>query len=99
MPFHYNATCALFQVHTHFVSSSHTLKPVQAPITMVTNDSVGGWITLREAAVRLRAPYAHVLRLLEIGKLSSRRTESGRWLVTSDSVDTAAKELATTRRS
>ena len=39
------------------------------------------WMTLREAAVRTGRSYGQVLRLMESGTLTSRRTESGRYFV------------------
>ena len=41
----------------------------------------GDWLTPREAAMLLRRSYWQVLRLMESGTLTSRRTESGRYFV------------------
>ncbi len=45
------------------------------------------WLTPREVAMRLRRSYSQVLRLMESGTLTSRRTESGRYFVLKGDVD------------
>jgi hypothetical protein len=40
-----------------------------------------GWLTLRECAIRLARPYASVLKLVDLGLLPARRTESGRFFI------------------
>jgi excisionase family DNA binding protein len=53
------------------------------------NDKVQ-WISVREAAVRLRLSSSQVLRLMEIGHLQGRRA-GRRWVLKRAAVDAAAK--------
>ena len=59
---------------------------------MQRDESGTNWVSVREAAVRLRRSYSQVVRLMELGTLVGRR-QDGRWWIATESVEQLAREL------
>lgn len=60
---------------------------------MKTPKPAASWLSVREAAVRLKRSYGQTMRLMEIGALQGRRTDSGSWQVSRESVDSLLRDI------